>query len=1041
MAATDGPPEGMRALLCSLAILHLLTPELRELVVESFEERSYAFGDYVVVEGEPSDAFYVVTEGVVRVIGVGPAGEEVSLNLLRPGDSFGEGGLLENSPRTRSVRATGPVAAARLDGSVFRSLVRLHPEIRAAFEAQGRARRLQSFLRIHPSFSVLGPDALARLVGDGAERRVTAGERVVTEGETAASWWVVLDGRLTVYTSAPARRDVQFLRTGDLFGELALLQGGSRAAAVEATTDATLLEFPAATFTALLRERRFRERVDERLALYARGPARRPVDFAPADGGDSGRVDEPAAGTGRPSFADPRIADGVELEDDPPPAAPWRAPRRGFPLVRQIDEADCGAACVAMLCRAFGHRVSLHHIRHAVGTGQQGTTLAGIRRGGEEVGLAMRAVKSSAGRVAALTLPAVVHWEGNHWVVLYRVETDHVRLADPAGRLRRVPMAEFAEHWSGYAAVAAPTPALRDAPRERLQVAWLVPLLRPQRKRLWLAVGLALLATGAGMVPPILSQSVIDAVLADRGAGRVHLLIAIMVAVLLAGLAASLLQRRILARVAVEVDGEALDFVTGRLLGLPMSYFQSRRTGDIERRLNGLRQLRAMMVQRVPAVLAGVAQLVVTVVIMCVYSWIVALAFLATAPIYALLMRYSAKLLRPTFDELEEAYARHASKQIDAIKGMEAVKIAGAEPGVRQRIREEFTTLAHKVFKGDFVLMSYDAGVQLASFLVFVGFLWISALLALAGSLSVGEVVAINSLVLLANGPIFALLGFWDQMQIAHVLLQRLQDVLEHEAEQPDGDGALRAVASLEGRITLRGVGLHYRDAPDRRVLDDVSLQLEPGMTLGLVGRSGSGKSSLLQCLAGLLVPTRGAILYDGVDLRELRWSELRRRIGFVLQEPYLFDDTIAANIALGERVPDPGRVLKAAEIADAAGFIGELALGYETRVGDSGLRLSGGQAQRVAIARALYHDPPVVLFDEATSALDAEAERAVKENLDRAMANRTTVVVAHRLSTVRDADLIGVLEQGRLVELGDHEQLMAREGLYHYLNTVQLDR
>jgi ABC-type bacteriocin/lantibiotic exporter with double-glycine peptidase domain len=210
-------------------------------------------------------------------------------------------------------------------------------------------------------------------------------------------------------------------------------------------------------------------------------------------------------------------------------------------------------------------------------------------------------------------------------------------------------------------------------------------------------------------------------------------------------------------------------------------------------------------------------------------------------------------------------------------------------------------------------------------------------------------------------------------------------------------------------------------------------------MTLGLVGRSGSGKSSLVKCLAGLLVPTEGAILYDGIDLRELDWRELRRRIGFVLQAPYLFDNSIAGNIALGDEQPDLDRVRRAAEGADAAEFIEGLALGYETKVGDSGLRLSGGQAQRIAIARALYHEPPVLLFDEATSALDTESERAVKENLDRVLGDRTAVIIAHRISTLRDADLIGVLEQGRLVELGTHEQLMDREGLYHYLNTVQL--
>ena len=479
----------------------------------------------------------------------------------------------------------------------------------------------------------------------------------------------------------------------------------------------------------------------------------------------------------------------------------------------------------------------------------------------------------------------------------------------------------------------------------------------------------------------------------------------------------------------MKLDSDALDFLSGRLLQLPLSYFESRRTADIERRLNGLRQVRQLLVQDAVRGLSGVVQLVVTLVIMFAYSWVIGLAFLATAPVYGLLMRFSSQRLRPTFDGLEEAYARHGGKQLDAIKGIEAIKSAGAEAGVRRGMLEEFLSLADRVFKGDFLLMAYDGAVQLATFGLFVLFLWIGALLVVAGDLSVGQLVAVNALVLLANGPIVVLLALWDQSQYASVLLQRLQDVLEAEPEQPSGAAPLRPVPALAGRISLHGLGFAYPGAQDRPILSDISLELEPGMTLGLVGRSGSGKSSLVKCLAGLLVPTHGQILYDGVPLSDLDWVQLRRRIGFVLQQPYLFDTSIAENIALGDDEPDLERVRRAAESADAAEFIEALPLGYGTKVGDSGLRLSGGQAQRVAIARALYNEPPVLLFDEATSALDTESERAVKENLDRVLERRTAVVIAHRISTVRDADLIGVLEQGRLVELGNHERADAARG------------
>ncbi|MBV9818054.1 MAG: peptidase domain-containing ABC transporter [Solirubrobacterales bacterium] len=1039
MTITERDERARSTSLYDLPMMRLLTKQLQELIVGSFAERSYGFGEYLVVEGEPGDAFYVLTEGMARVIRKGPDGRDVTIDIMGPGESFGEASLLADVRRNSSVRASEPTAAVRLDAAVFQSLVRLHPQIEELFRRQGRARRLQGFLAQHPAFARLSPDKVAMLIQSGREVSFAAGQAVVTAGDDADRWWVVEDGRLTVFEGVAAtRRNLRYLRTGDIFGEMALVLGGTRTASIEATSDVRSLEFPREAFAALREDPTFNARIEERAAMYARAAARVPLDFPELQAGPSPGVDAETSAEPAADDADESVAEGVDLAESVEPAPAWSPPRR-FPVVRQIDEADCGAASVAMLCRAFGHHVSLSYIRHAVGTGQSGTRLSGIVRGGDQIGLDVTALKSSARRIGTLPLPAIIHWGGNHWVVLYAVESDRVRIADPARGLRTFGMEEVAEKWSGYVATARPTPRLAEAPRERLQIRWLMPFFAPHRGRLVVSCVAALVAAGFQMLPPVLSQNVINAVTGHRGAGRVDLFVAIMFAVLVLSAGASLLQRRLLARIAVDLDSDTLDFVTGRLLNLPLSYFETRRTGDIERRLNGLRQLRQLMVQNVPGALAAAVQLLVTLVIMFAFSWVIGVAFLATMPLYAALMRVSATRLRPTFDSLEEAYGRHSSKQIDAIKGIEAVKTAGAEPGIRNRILDEFKRLADKVFHADFVLMSYTAAVSLVGFLIFVLFLWLAALLAINHQITIGGVVAINSLVLLANAPIMILLNTWDQMQIASVLLQRLQDVLEQEPEQPSDGAGLRPVPTLSGRLELRRVGQFYRDTPDRPVLEDVSFTLEPGMSLGLVGRSGSGKSTLLRCLSGLLVPTSGTILYDGVDLRELRWSELRRRIGFVLQEPYLFDDTVAANIALGDDQPDWNRVRRAAEVAAAAEFIEELALGYMTRVGDSGLRLSGGQAQRVAIARALYHEPPVVLFDEATSALDTESERAVKENLDRVMAERTTVIVAHRLSTVRDADVIGVLDHGRLVEWGNHEQLMAREGLYFHLNMVQV--
>jgi ATP-binding cassette subfamily B protein len=1027
-----------RSVIRSLPSMTLLPELLRDLVVESFELRTFAFGESIVLDGEAADAFFVLVEGVARVVTTAVDGTEVSLNVLRPGDSFGEGALVTGGVREATVRASTTVRVARLDRAVAEALARLYPDIGYAFALQSRARRLQNFLRMDSAFSALGPDALATMLRDAREVQIAAGEVLVREGDEGDRWWIVQSGRLTVFTGSGAgRRDINFLRAGDFLGELAPLRGGPRAASAEATSDCALIELPATTLHELLDEHdAFRTRIEERLALYARGPAPRPLDFV--SNGDPSAAG-PASAPLRAPDAELRAVAGAALADSPVRAGGWTPPRH-FPFVRQIDEVDCGAACVAMLCRAFGHNVSLPFIRQAVGTGQDGTSLRGIQRGGEDAGLEVRALKASKDRLDTLPLPCILHWKGNHWIVLYAVDARHVRVADPDRGLRRLPRGEVAEHWSGYVATARATPALADAPRHRVSLGWMLPFVKPLRGRLAFALVLAIVATGGEMVPPLLTQSVIDAVVRDESAGYVSLIVAVMFAVLLASLAVSLWQRRILARAAVQLDGDTLDFLVGRMLRLPMSYFESRRTADVERRLNGLRQVRQLLVQDLVRGVTGAIQLVVTLVILFAYSWVIGVAFLATAPLYMLLMRFSAHRLRPAFDGLEEAYGRHSAKQLDALKGIEAIKSAGAEAGIRRGMLEEFRHLAHRVFKGDFLMMAYDGAVSLATFGLFVVFLWIGALLVLAGDLSLGQLVAINALVLLANGPVVVLLGLWDQVQHASVLMLRLQDVLEATPEQePEASARLRPVPALAGHLSLRRVVFAYPSAPDRPILNDVSLELEPGMTLGLVGRSGSGKSSLVKCLAGLLVPTQGAILYDGVDLRELRWVQLRRRIGFVLQQPYLFDDTVAANIALGEAQPDPDRVRRAAEIADAAAFIEALPLGYETKIGDSGLRLSGGQAQRVSIARALYHEPPVLLFDEATSALDTESERAVKESLDRVLERRTAVIIAHRISTLRDADVVGVLEQGSLVELGTPQELMEREGLYYHLNTVQL--
>jgi len=271
------------------------------------------------------------------------------------------------------------------------------------------------------------------------------------------------------------------------------------------------------------------------------------------------------------------------------------------------------------------------------------------------------------------------------------------------------------------------------------------------------------------------------------------------------------------------------------------------------------------------------------------------------------------------------------------------------------------------------------------------------------------------------------------------VLLDRLNDIFEYEPEQGRDRSRLLPVRTLEGRVEFRNVGFRYGGAESPPILEGITMEVPPGKNVAIVGRSGCGKTTLVKCLAGLLEPTEGTILFDGIDMKALNYRDLRQRIGIVLQQNYMFDDTILRNIAFGDPEPDMDRVMWAAHLANAHDFIVRLPLGYETRIGESGLALSGGQRQRIAIARAVYLNPPILIFDEATSALDTESERAIQENMAQLLSGRTTFVIAHRLSTIRHADIILVVEKGQVVEQGTHEELMARRGLYFYLCSQQI--
>ncbi len=637
-----------------------------------------------------------------------------------------------------------------------------------------------------------------------------------------------------------------------------------------------------------------------------------------------------------------------------------------------------------------------------------------------------------------MPLPAIVHWEGNHWVVLYDVAKDHVCVADPAIGRRKIPRKTFEEKWTGYAALFDYTTEFEKSPESGPSLAWVVPFFAKYRSVLLQVVGLAALVSVLQLLFPVFTQTVVDRVIVDNDAKLLKIVLATMGAALVFMMIANLGQQFLLSFIAVRIDAAILDFLTRRLLVLPMRYFYNRRTGDIQRRLDGAQEVRTFVVRYGIGGLLAVAQLVGAFVVMALYSVLLAGVFMLTVPLYLGLVYLSVRYLKPILGELEESRGKYRAHQIDAIKGMEAVKAASAEGAFRNNMLGQFLSTAEQSFRSTFFFMFYDNAVETIGLVSTALFLWAGATMVMNGRLTVGAFVAFNSLAMMAYAAILRILTVWEQALSTVVLLNRLNDVLDQEPEQGRDRSQLKPVPSLEGHVELRGVGFRYGGPESPSILQGIDLEIPPGKMVALIGRSGCGKTTLVKLLAGLIEPSEGTILFDQVDQRSLNYRDLRRNIGLVLQENHIFDGTIIENVVFGDLVPDFDRVLWATQLAAAHDFIRRLPLGYETRIGESGLALSGGQKQRISIARALYRDPPILIFDEATSSLDAESERVIQDNMAQLLSGRTAIVIAHRLSTIRDADTIVVLDKGSVVEVGSHDELMARRGLYFYLASQQ---
>ncbi|MBT1513056.1 type I secretion system permease/ATPase [Bradyrhizobium sp. SRL28] len=698
------------------------------------------------------------------------------------------------------------------------------------------------------------------------------------------------------------------------------------------------------------------------------------------------------------------------------------------------SEDESGLVAVAILLRCHGIAADPAQIRHRMGAARLGVTE--ILRVAKEFGLKARAQKTSWNRLAVTPLPGIALLRDGGFLILGQVVDDKLLVQRPLSpQPDTMTQTELEAIWDGDIILMTRRASLTDLSR-RFDIGWFVGAVHKYRRLLGEVLVASFFLQIFALISPLFFQVVIDKVLVHRSMSTLDVLIIGLVALTVFEAVLETLRVYLFAHTTNRIDVELGARLFRHLMALPIAYFQARRVGDSVARVRELENIRQFLTSSALTLVIDLLFTVVFIVVMFYYSTTLTLIVLASFPFYIGISAGAAPLFRRRLDEKFNRGSENQAFLVESVTGVETLKAMAVEPQMQRRWEEQLAGYVAASFRVLSLNNTASQAVQMINKLVTAATLYFGARLVIGGDLTVGELVAFNMLAGRVSMPVLRLAQMWQDFHQARLSIDRLGDILNTMPE-PSFSPGRAALPPIRGQVTFEHATFRYRiDGPE--VLHDVSFNVQPGQVIGIVGSSGSGKSTITKLVQRLYVPGSGRVLIDGVDLAMVDLTWLRRQIGVVLQENVLFNRSIRENIALADPAMPMERVIEAASLAGAHDFILELPEGYDTVVGERGSTLSGGQRQRVAIARALITDPRILILDEATSALDYESERAIQQNMKRIAAGRTVFVIAHRLSTVRNANRIITLEHGRIVEDGSHDELIRTNGRYANLHYLQ---
>ncbi|MDU9413550.1 type I secretion system permease/ATPase [Pseudomonas sp. zfem005] len=697
---------------------------------------------------------------------------------------------------------------------------------------------------------------------------------------------------------------------------------------------------------------------------------------------------------------------------------------------------DAGLACLVMLARFHNVAASPEQLAHEFAEDGRPFGKAELLLAAKKLGLKARPARSTIARLERTPLPAIACDREGGFFIIARLDDGKALIHDP--RAQRPEVLEFealAERWGGELILIRSEASLAGE-LAKFDFTWFIPAIVKYRKLLGEVLLVSFVLQIFALLTPLFFQVVMDKVLVHRGLSTLDVIAIGLLGIMLFETALSGLRSYVFAHTASRIDVELGSRLFRHLVTLPLAYFQARRVGDSVARVRELENIRSFLTGNAITLVLDVLFSVVFIAVMFFYSGWLTLVVLLSLPLYFFISLIITPVLRA---RINESFARGAENQaflVETVNGIDTLKAMAVEPQINRKWDNQLAGYVAASFKTQTLSTIANEGVGLVGKLVTVATLWLGARLVIDGDLSVGQLIAFNMLAGRVSQPIMRLAQLWTNFQQTGVSVQRLGDILNTRTEL--SQAARSALPPIRGNVEFDQV--HFRYRPDgSEVLRGVSLSIQAGEVIGVVGRSGSGKSTLTRLLQRLYTPERGRVLVDGMDLALADVSSLRRQIGVVLQDNMLFARSIRENIAL----TDPGApievVMQAAKLAGAHEFILELPEGYDTVVGEHGASLSGGQRQRVAIARALIGNPRILIFDEATSALDYESERIIQQNMKDICRGRTVIIIAHRLSAVRDANRIVVMDRGQIVEQGTHAELLTHQaGHYSRLHRLQ---